>query len=531
MHVVINKSALETPMDINQHVRELLKAMSDGVYEKEQIIAMTLLSAIAGESIFLLGPPGTAKSLVARRLKMIFKDGQAFEYLMSRFSTPDEIFGPVSISLLKNEDRYERVVEGFLPTATVVFLDEIWKAGPSIQNALLTAINERIYQNGRTTLQLPMKALIAASNELPAENEGLEALWDRFLVRMVSNCIQSESTFCKMIRQKDSKLKSIPEHLLISDELYAEWQRKIEEVEITNEACSVITHIRKRLKAEIKKEEVEEMDYYISDRRWKKCVHLLQSSAFLNGRKQIDLTDIPILIHCLWNKSETIPVIIDMVCSSLTSAIDAKLVKYGKDIDQALNNIRKKTVSSSSPGIDEDNYVQVNFFYYNILKYHAGKTLFYKMDYSHVPSDKTCDGILYYDDTKQVYIIHAIYTGQLYDYKMKNTQEAQKVKLSKCHGGIVIDNIPYAFQTKKSNAEPTIFNQSEFSGPNMAIKALDDIRNELLVKLADQQKLFDYYRNLFLSDDDIKIVKQYFAQCEKRLKEMEVKAQNASLLL
>ena len=71
MHVVINKSALETPMDINQHVRELLKAMSDGVYEKEQIIAMTLLSAIAGESIFLLGPPGTAKSLVARRLKMI----------------------------------------------------------------------------------------------------------------------------------------------------------------------------------------------------------------------------------------------------------------------------------------------------------------------------------------------------------------------------------------------------------------------------------------------------------------------------
>ena len=93
-------------MDIDQHVRELLNAMSDGVYEKEHIIAMTLLSAIAGESIFLLGPPGTAKSLVARRLKMVFKDGKAFEYLMSRFSTPDEIFGPVSISLLKNEDRY-----------------------------------------------------------------------------------------------------------------------------------------------------------------------------------------------------------------------------------------------------------------------------------------------------------------------------------------------------------------------------------------------------------------------------------------
>ena len=176
-------------MKQDMQIKSLLKIISEGIYEKQHILAMSLLCAVGGESIFLLGPPGTAKSLVARRLKLIFREGKSFEYLMSRFSTPDEIFGPVSISLLKNEDRYERVVDGFLPTADVVFLDEIWKAGPSIQNALLTAINERIFQNGRNTLNLPMKALIAASNELPAEDEGLEALWDRFLVRMVSNCI------------------------------------------------------------------------------------------------------------------------------------------------------------------------------------------------------------------------------------------------------------------------------------------------------------------------------------------------------
>ena len=155
-----------------KQIEELLKCISEGVYEKEHILSLSLLCCVAGESIFLLGPPGTAKSMVARRLKEVFSDARSFEYLMSRFSTPDELFGPVSVSKLKDEDVYERCVEGFLPEATVVFLDEIWKAGPAIQNALLTVINERIYQNGRHTIQLPMKMLIAASNELPAEDEG-----------------------------------------------------------------------------------------------------------------------------------------------------------------------------------------------------------------------------------------------------------------------------------------------------------------------------------------------------------------------
>ena len=92
------------PMSVKEHATNLIQYMSEGLYEKEHVMSMSFLSAIAGESVFLLGPPGTAKSMVARRLKLVFKNAKTFEYLMSRFSTPDEMFGPVSISKLKNED-------------------------------------------------------------------------------------------------------------------------------------------------------------------------------------------------------------------------------------------------------------------------------------------------------------------------------------------------------------------------------------------------------------------------------------------
>ena len=309
---------------MKKRITSLIKEMSEGVYEKEHILSLALLSSIAGESIFLLGPPGTAKSLVARRLKEVFQEKQSFEYLMSRFSTPDEIFGPVSISKLKNEDVYERRIEGYLPTAIVVFLDEIWKAGPAIQNALLTAINEKIYQNGSTTIHLPMKGLIAASNELPKEDEGLEALWDRFLVRIVSNCITNEKTFYKMLRQKQSVKVQISPDLCITDEEYKGWQEQMEDVVIPDEILKIITHIREGLKEESKKENVAPLDYYISDRRWKKIAHLLQASAFLNDRHEVDYSDLYLLAHTLWNRVEGIAVIWNLLMDKFFSDIDKK---------------------------------------------------------------------------------------------------------------------------------------------------------------------------------------------------------------
>ena len=518
-------------MKEDEQIKSLLKIISEGIYEKQHILAMSLLSAIAGESIFLIGPPGTAKSLVARRLKMVFKDGSAFEYLMSRFSTPDEIFGPVSISLLKNEDKYERVVDGFLPTASVVFLDEIWKAGPSIQNALLTAINERIYQNGSTTLMLPMKVLIAASNELPAENEGLEALWDRLLVRMVSNCIQNESTFFKMIRQKPVDQIKVPANLQITDKVYHEWQTKIYDITIPDNVCRIVSDIRKSLSAEGKKDEVNDMDYYISDRRWKKCFHLLQTSAFLNGRDAIDETDIPLLLYCLWNKKETIPMIIDMVGRSLTSDIDSKAERLTKDIEQALKSSSHSQSTDAHQKFVEDDYKTVSFFYFLVKDHPKGRCLFFKPDYSHVSTRKTCDGIIYWDESKNAWLIHAIYTGAPFDYKVKSGSNSSMVKLSRCNGGIMVDGTAYAFERKSYVKGPDLFEGDVALPVNVADTALEVLSNDLRPQFEHLQELFSRTKHLFLSENDLKIVKKYLSACERRLKELEVKATNAKPLL
>ena len=271
---------------LKPRIASLLHQLNERVFEKEHIVALALLSAVAGESIFLLGPPGVAKSMVGRRLKLAFRNASAFEYLMSRFSTPDEIFGPVSISKLKDEDTYERMVDGYLPSATIAFLDEIWKAGPAIQNALLTIINEKIYRNGQFSIRVPLKGLIAASNELPAQGQGLEALWDRFLLRCLVGGIEDMGEFDRMISSTDETEPVVDESLQITDEEYIRWEKEMAAIKIHYSIFEVIHALKDQIEQynlQIQNEGGVSSPLYVSDRRWKKMVKLLKASAFLNG--------------------------------------------------------------------------------------------------------------------------------------------------------------------------------------------------------------------------------------------------------
>ncbi len=393
-----------------ERFKQLLGEMNRGIYEKETEISLSLLAALAGESIILLGPPGVAKSMVARQLKTAFKDARSFEYLMSRFSTPDEIFGPVSIQKLKTSDTYERAVEGYLPTADVVFLDEIWKAGPAIQNTLLTVINEKLFRNGNREMHLPLKLLVAASNELPAKGEGLEALWDRFVIRIESRPIKLEKNFRAMLLEaptdflgptdftdstdfsgskgkSDSTDFSSPtdftdstdfSDLKITAEEYAEWAEKICKIGVKEEVLDAISAIRKSLRAVNVDEAAERRNIYVSDRRWKNIVRLLRTSAFMQDREEVDICDLLPIYHCLWQEPEERDAIRSIVIRALFSPFAEKLVEMKNALAEDIKYHRVRR--NPDDGRDYEGEIETLSDGLTSLERHLGENLFVSSD-------------------------------------------------------------------------------------------------------------------------------------------------------
>ena len=328
---------------MKKRILQILDGMKAGTFERDEALSLSLLSALSGENTFLLGLPGVGKSMIARRLKLAFRNARVFEYLMSRFSTPDEIFGPVSISKLKDEDTYERIVEGYLPDAEIVFLDEIWKAGPAIQNSLLTVLNEKIYLNGKHELQLPLKGVIAASNELPAKGEGLEALWDRFLIRYIVEPIETKSNFFQLLCPEELST-SVAELEPLGEDEYRRIITESRKVKVPPKILDIIYAIRQKLndKAEGKDDKEDDREardnedniakYYVSDRRWKKAVGILRTSAYLNDRKEVDTSDVLLLCHILWNEDSTIDEVQRIVAEELIAGLFAELLEKYKNI-------------------------------------------------------------------------------------------------------------------------------------------------------------------------------------------------------
>ena len=475
-------------MEIKERIQLLLSEMNRGVYEKEAEIGLSLLAALAGESILLLGPPGVAKSMVARRLKRAFVDARAFEYLMSRFSTPDEIFGPVSISRLKESDKYERAVDGYLPTADVVFLDEIWKAGPAIQNTLLTVINEKLFRNGDTELKLPLKLLVAASNELPTQGEGLEALWDRFLIRIISTCVKQEEAFYQMLLDDGDEEEQEACRWQISDEEYAGWQKEIRQIKVSAEVLSCITEIRKNLeKVEIQGSEVHRNAY---------------------------VTDLLPVYHCLWNEPEE--------CADIRQiVVRALFVPYVKEIaainlslksDLKVSRVREALEKARQKGDRrDDDLMIIDHFYYQIENHGTGNTYIFIVDYKNLkeysPKDVPATGVMYADPLNPKRTIIRTFSDAT---KMKE-QGAERVTLYRDEKNLYINGVRFPMRRLKRGEQ-----QQLWLG-NMTLTDRD-YETELETAHDRIEKLVkDLSENIFISEEDKKGVAQYVATLRKEI--------------
>ncbi len=298
---------------LREKIEKNLEILNSGLVGKEKVMKLGLLSILSGENMILVGPPGTAKSEISRRLREILADTDSetyFEYLFTKFTTPEEIFGPLSIKQLQN-DKFERNTEGYMPSSRIVFLDEIFKANSSILNTLLTILNERVFHNGLKREKTPLISLIGASNELPFENDELTALYDRFLIRAVVGYV-SDDEIEELLDIKETDME-IPAEIKFIESDLNEIKSESEKVRVTSGIKRTIMQIRQ----EYNKIFAEDNHEIISDRKLVKMVKLLKVSAYLNGRDKVDFSDLMLLTNCLWNNPENIEKVTKLVLEAV----------------------------------------------------------------------------------------------------------------------------------------------------------------------------------------------------------------------
>jgi MoxR-like ATPase len=271
--------------------REVVEPIKRRFVGRDEIVDLIVLAVTAGEHMFLHGPPGTAKSALIRQFALAVR-GNYFEYLLTRFSEPNEVFGPIDLVRLR-EGTVATVTTRMLPEGEFVFLDELFNANSAILNNLLTVLNERVYRRGAEVHQLPLLSLFAASNHLP-EDEALRALFDRFLLRCHVDNLNRDLMPRLLIAGWDLE-QSGPLESSISAADLRELSRKVYRIELASIAERYADVVSK----------VRDLGVTFSDRRAVKVLKLVAASALLCGRTVASVADFWVFRY-VWDREEQV---------------------------------------------------------------------------------------------------------------------------------------------------------------------------------------------------------------------------------
>ncbi|MBI4490955.1 MAG: AAA family ATPase [Deltaproteobacteria bacterium] len=312
-------------MTAQEKLKKIREELKQTFLERSDLIDGALSALLSSQHVLIIGPPGTAKSMLADEICRRIQGANYFQWLLTRFSTPEEVFGAVSLKALEQDD-YRRVTSHKLPEAYIAFLDEIFKANSSILNAILTLINERLFHNGKEIVPVPLLTLFGASNELPEDDE-LMALYDRFLLRFVVGYIVEDFRFLRMLESPLSTERTT----ITLDEL-KEIQTQVRNTKIPSYIYKAIADIRR---------ELGKKNIVASDRRYRQSLSLLQAHAYLDGQDEVMEKDLFFLEHVLWRDPGEQP--------EVRATIRELLLGYEEEVKELLYESREIRDSALRP--------------------------------------------------------------------------------------------------------------------------------------------------------------------------------------
>jgi MoxR-like ATPase len=312
---------------------QLIDHLSTVYVERRETVAALAASVIARRHVVLVGPPGTAKSSLIRDLAAGMGGLRFFSWLLTEFSVPEELFGPLDIAALE-KGQYRRLTAGKLPEAELAFVDEVFKAGPAILNTFLSVMQERLFYNDSQPIQCPLVSLIGASNETPADKQELEALWDRFTVRLQVGYVREPANFVQMLTGSTGQTAQILDRADL-----AAAQEAAAKVAVPGAVLDTVVRLRQAL---------SDQGIGASDRRYKESLDLLRAAAFLDGRGEVAEDDLLILQHVLWHD----PAQAQEVARLVFAVAEPLLVGIAEVEDEALAAVTeaRQVIASGSSG-------------------------------------------------------------------------------------------------------------------------------------------------------------------------------------
>ena len=292
--------ALDLARRLNAEVLDPIKQSFVG---KDEIIDLLGLCLVGGENLFLLGPPGTAKSALVHALAARM-EGRSFDYLLTRFTEPNELFGPFDLRRLR-EGELVTNTEGMLPEASLVFLDELLNANSAILNSLLLALNERLFRRGKESRRMRTLMFVGASNHLP-EDDALKALFDRFLLRVRADNVPPEQLLAVLDAGWKMQRTEAPAAATLHFDAVELLQRSLPDVDLSGCRGAYVELVQR----------IRHAGLAVSDRRAVKLQRLIAASALLCARMEARLSDLWVLKH-IWDTEEQREVLHALVGAAL----------------------------------------------------------------------------------------------------------------------------------------------------------------------------------------------------------------------